>query len=78
MNTTTLQTIVIYGPQGCGKTQHAQALATHFSCLFIADEWDGVQPLPDGVLALTNVNPPENPTDTARWISFSDAMAQLA
>lgn len=46
--------LVIYGPQGCGKTTKAQALAEHFGCSTIVDDWDGRAPLPDDTLALYN------------------------
>lgn len=48
-------TIIIHGPQGCGKTFHAQALARHFGCARIVDDWDGKTALQPGDLALTNM-----------------------
>ncbi|WP_068638730.1 hypothetical protein [Thauera butanivorans] len=48
-------TTVIHGPQGCGKTFHAQALARHFGCARIVDDWDGKTALQPGDLALTNM-----------------------
>ena len=30
--------IIVYGPQGCGKTKHAEALRVHFNCAQIIDE----------------------------------------
>ena len=49
--------VVVHGPQGCGKTRNAQALAAAFGCSSIIDDWDGRSPLPSGALALTNVAP---------------------
>lgn len=49
-----MEALVIYGPQGCGKTTNASALAEHFGCVSIVDDWDGRAPLPDGALALYN------------------------
>lgn len=46
--------IIIRGPQGCGKTSNAQALAAYFGCTEVVDDWDGFTPLCDGALALTN------------------------
>ena len=33
------RTIVVFGPQGCGKTRNAEALAAHFGLRFIVDDW---------------------------------------
>jgi hypothetical protein len=30
--------IIVYGPRGCGKTKHAEALRVHFNCAQIIDE----------------------------------------
>ena len=46
--------VIIYGPQGCGKTRNAEALAAHFGCTSIVDNWDGESEVPDGALALTS------------------------
>ncbi|HRO60252.1 MAG TPA: hypothetical protein PK177_13975 [Burkholderiaceae bacterium] len=48
---------MIYGPQGCGKTRNAAALAQHFGCEKVVDDWDGTQMLTGSTLALTNVEP---------------------
>lgn len=32
--------VIVYGPPGCGKTRHAQALKKHFDCDKIVDDWD--------------------------------------
>lgn len=48
---------IIHGPQGCGKSHHGAALAAHFGCSLIVHEWDGVEPIPDGAMALTNTLP---------------------
>lgn len=40
--------VVVYGPQGCGKTFHAQELAELLGCTSIVDE-DGGWALSDGV-----------------------------
>lgn len=31
--------VIVHGPQGCGKTRHAVALAAHFGLGNIWDEW---------------------------------------
>jgi Holliday junction resolvasome RuvABC ATP-dependent DNA helicase subunit len=58
--------IVIYGPQGCGKTTHAAALARHYGKTRIVDDWTPGGPVPDDTLVLTNV-------PHGRAISFLDA-----
>ena len=44
-------------PQGAGKTVQADVLAAMFQCTSVVDEWDGVSPVPDGALVLTNCVP---------------------
>ena len=34
------RTIVVYGPKACGKTKHRDALARHFGCTRIVDDFD--------------------------------------
>jgi hypothetical protein len=50
---TTHHAVIVHGPQGCGKTTHAEELAKHFGCSTVVDDWAG-NPLPVGALALTN------------------------
>lgn len=52
--------VVIYGPQGCGKSQNAAALAKHYgkSIVYDYDEAPStrrMQSLPAEALVLTNV-----------------------
>ena len=47
-------TVLIHGPQGCGKTRNAQALAAHFGCSQVVDDWNGRDPIAPGSLVLTN------------------------
>lgn len=52
--------IIIYGPQGCGKTRNASALAKHYgkSIVYDYDEAPSarrIQSLPSEALVLTNV-----------------------
>lgn len=71
------QIVVIHGPQGCGKTRNAQALAAHFGCSRIIDDWDGASPLPEGALALTSatdINLPQR----AMVLAFGVAMNDLS
>ena len=66
--------IIIHGPQGCGKTTHAAALASHFGCHTIVDEEDWVGGSPAGVLILTQDDP--GPLANARVMSFEEACRQ--
>lgn len=68
-------TVVVHGPQGCGKTIYAEALAAHFGCSNVADEWDGTDPLPNGTLALTSAPRIALPR-SATVIHFDVAMAE--
>jgi hypothetical protein len=69
-------TVVIHGPQGCGKTRRAQALARHFGCERIVDDWDGVSELQPDVLALTSADS-IRPLPDSRVIAFDVAEMSL-
>jgi len=68
--------VVIYGPQGCGKTRNAKLLAKHFELKKIHDNWfigDYVDK--NNTLILTNETPEDVRVTTRRlWISFDAAM----
>eukprot|EP01041_Mallomonas_annulata_P034248 gene34248-56986_t len=64
--------VVIFGPQGCGKTRNASALAKHYgkSVVYDYDEAPSarrIQSLPAEALVLTNV-------DVRGAIPFATAM----
>lgn len=44
---------IIYGPQGCGKTSNAKALAQYLGLGNIIDNWVSGDELPEDTLALT-------------------------
>ncbi len=67
-----MSTIIIYGPQGCGKTRNAQVIAKHFKLSKIVEGWNGVDELEDGTLALTNV------PNIAGAINFEETMKQIS
>lgn len=46
--------VIVFGPQGCGKTRNARALADHFGMLRVIDEWSVGDPMPEDTLLLTN------------------------
>lgn len=50
--------IIIYGPQGCGKSRDVEKLARHYQKDMVIDAWSPGDPLPDNALALTNVETP--------------------
>lgn len=45
--------IILYGPARSGKTLNADAIAEHYGCTGIIDEWDRDQPMADGTLHIT-------------------------
>lgn len=67
---------VLYGPQGCGKTLHAEALAKALGCCAYVDGWD-MSPdsfdLSKGWLYLAQDRPAWVPVNARRCITFHDA-----
>ncbi|MFA7278619.1 MAG: hypothetical protein WC100_00825 [Sterolibacterium sp.] len=51
--------VIIHGPQACGKSRNAKALAAHFNCSRIIDDWNERLPLLPDTLMLTNEAPIE-------------------
>lgn len=47
--------VIVYGPQGCGKTQNSAVIAAHFNCSRVIDGWAPGDSAPEGALVLTNV-----------------------
>ncbi len=69
--------VIIYGNAGTGKTRRADQLLKHYRCSKLIEEWDGVSPLPDGALALTNhPNPDKSKADFA--VSIEQAKLAIA
>lgn len=75
----TNQTIIVHGPQGCGKTTNAGRIAKALGMSRVVDEWAPGDPaLPvRGVLALTCETPDAHATRRYRVMSFDDAMAAV-
>lgn len=48
--------VFIHGPQGCGKSKHAAALAKHYGKTTIIDDWHVGTPIPAHALALTSMS----------------------
>lgn len=45
---------ILCGPQGIGKTAHAPEISFRLGCTNGVDDWNGIDPLPLGTLAITN------------------------
>ena len=63
--------IIIFGPQGCGKTRNVAELAAHFGMTRVVEDWTPGDALPDDALALTNFPGVEGVID------FEEAMRLL-
>lgn len=62
------RSVVVFGPQGCGKTRNAEALAAHFGLRFVVDDWDPKHHcLVRGALHLSHA---PSKSDTARSFDF--------
>jgi len=46
--------IIVYGPQGCGKSKNKESIARYFGVSKVIDNWNPGDPLPDDAIALTN------------------------
>lgn len=65
---------IIHGPQGCGKTRNAMALANFFGASLVVDLRSDEE-IPDGALVLCNLKEiPASLMDDARVMSFNRAM----
>jgi len=49
-----MNTVIVVGPQGCGKTRNAQALVQRLGCRGIVDDWVPGVALVPGALHLTH------------------------
>lgn len=79
-----MNTIIVYGPQGCGKTTNAEALRKHFGCDEIIDDWESDRSAKEGSLHLTSrdfgaaaVYSRADWREDAQIISFRDAMYEI-
>lgn len=68
-------TVVIHGPQGCGKGIHAPLMARHFGCEQVVSDWNGTDPVPSGALVLTSLESFDAPPG-AMVLAFAEAMKQ--
>lgn len=51
---TEIAAVIVYGPQGCGKSRHAQAIAAFFRKKQILDNWKLGDHLPSDALCLSS------------------------
>jgi hypothetical protein len=50
-----MRSVIVYGPQGCGKSTHAEAMKLHFCLKQVLDGWSFSEPIPEtDTLILTN------------------------
>lgn len=68
--------VVIYGPQGCGKSVNAQRLRRHFGLTRVVDDVDSAEGMriPDSTLVLVHATTPPISAGTHLVISFKHAM----
>jgi len=66
---------ILYGPEGCGKTKNAEAIANRLGLKTIVDNWDGdpTSYRMTNILYITN-DVPTWARNNRRLISYSDAM----
>lgn len=69
---------LVHGPQACGKTRNARAIADALGLPEILDDWQPGMPVPTTkTLVLTNAEGPFQPF-TRRVLSFEQAMSLVA
>lgn len=69
---------LVYGPEGCGKTTNARAIAAALGLTDILDDWQPGMPVPTTkTLVLTNAEG-SFPPFTRRVLSFEQAMSLVA
>lgn len=71
------RSVVIYGPRGCGKSEHADQLCEHFELQRVLDNWNGRSDVPqEDTLILTNNEDAAVPINLPR-MHFGAAMREL-
>ncbi len=73
------KSLIIYGPQGCGKTRNGEYLASFFGLQRVVemDELHGQVTAKEGTLFLTCNYPTPKKMEGMEVMLFSDAMAQM-
>lgn len=78
-NLTNGKSWLVYGPEGCGKTKNAQAIAAALGLTEIVDDWQPGDPAPiTKALVLTNHLGPDFPAFYRRALSYEQAMSLVA
>ena len=76
MSTTSNPSVIVYGPQGCGKSSNAGQLGQHFGVFSLIDDWEeGEAVPPSDHLILTQATwAPVIPGGAVLVLSFDEAM----
>lgn len=71
------RSVVIYGPQRCGKTANAQELREHFGLQSVIEDWDGHSSYPlQDTLVLTE-NPDAVADSSSKVMHHGSVMREL-
>ncbi len=72
------KSVVVFGPQGCGKTRNAEALRVHYGLAHVPDNWNSRDRLPlQDTLVLTHESPAALHLDELglQIVPYADAIA---
>lgn len=74
-DTSNTRSVIVYGPQACGKTRNARAIADALGLKDIRDNWFHGTPIPRfDALVLTSDEPPFSIPQAVTALSFTEAM----
>lgn len=76
-----MKSIIVHGPQGCGKTLNAEALRVHYGMTTVLDGWTSRDRLPlRDTLVLTNESPAALGFNklSVDVVSYADATCAMA
>lgn len=79
-----MKSVIVHGPQGCGKTLHGEKLRKHFGLDHVQDEFEILRAKEiraEGVLYLSSVKPDAEHCGVIsrglRVVAFQDAMREI-
>lgn len=75
-----MKSIIVHGPQGCGKTLNAEALRVHYGLAHVQDSWSRRDRLPlRDTLVLTHETPEALGLDELglQIVPYDDAFAAM-